>query len=95
MAILSEVHATQAFFLSGAFKKVFPDRLLVVEHSFGNAFYCHDVDFEPISSDDLVKLEKLMREWIKNDKPIEFEEWDKKRLIEKLYKYNSKSKSRR
>jgi len=92
MAILSEVHATQAFFLSGAFKKVFPDRLLVVEHSFGNAFYCHDVNFEPISSDDLIKLEKLMREWIRNDKPIEFEAWDKQRLIEKLYKYNSKSK---
>lgn len=92
MAILSEVHATLAFFLSGAFKKVFPDRLLVVEHSFGNSFFCHDVNFEPISVDDLVKLEKLMRDWIKNDKPIVFDEWPKERFIEKLYKYNSKSK---
>lgn len=92
MAILSEVHATLAFFLSGAFKKVFPDRLLVVEHSFGDAFYCHDVDFEPISEDNLVKLEKLMREWIENDKPLIFDEWTKQKFIEKLYKYNSQSK---
>ena len=92
MAILSEVNATLAFFLSGAFKKVFPDRLLVVEHSFGDAFYCHDVDFEPISDDDLIKLENLMQEWINNDKAIEFEDWDKQRFIEKLYRYNSKSK---
>ena len=92
MAILSEVHATLAFFLSGAFKKVFPDKLLVIEHSFGNSFFCHDVNFEPISADDLEKLEKLMTEWIDNDKPIVFDNWSKQRFIEKLYKYNSKSK---
>ena len=92
MAILSEVHATLAFFLSGAFKKIFPDNLLVIEHSFGDAFFCHDVDYEPISADDLIKLEKLMNEWINSDKPVEFERWDKNRFIEKLYKYNSKSK---
>jgi uridine kinase len=92
MAILSNVHATLAFFLSGAFKKVFPDRLLVIEHSFGNSFFCHDVNFEPISVDDLEKLEKLMAEWINNDKPLVFDEWPKQKFIEKLYKYNSKSK---
>ena len=92
MAILSSVHATQAFFLSGAFKKVFPDRLLVIEHSFGDSFFCHDVNFEPISSEDLHKLEKLMREWIDSDIPIVFTNWTKQHFIEKLYKFNSKSK---
>jgi len=92
MAILSDVHATLAFFLSGAFKKVFPDKLLVIEHSFGNSFFCHDVNFEPVSEEDLDKLEKLMTEWINSDKPLVFDEWPKQKFIEKLFKYNSKSK---
>jgi len=92
MAILSEKHITLTFFLSGAFKKVFPDKLLVIEHSFGNSFYCHDVNFEPLSVDELDKLEKLMLEWINNDKPIAFENWPKTKFIEKLYRYNSQSK---
>ena len=92
MAILSSVHATQAFFLSGAFKKVFPDRLLVIEHSFGDSFFCHDVNFNPISTEELQKLEKLMREWITNDKPLTFESWSKQKFIEKLFKFNSHSK---
>ncbi len=92
MAILSSIHATQAFFLSGAFKKVFPDRLLVIEHSFGDSFFCHDVDFEPITGEDLKKLEHLMREWIDGDEPITFETRTKQRFIEKLHKYNSHSK---
>jgi len=92
MAILSSIHATQAFFLSGAFKKVFPNKLLVIEHSFGDSFFCHDVNFDPISVEELHKLEKLMREWIDSDVPIEFENWDKDYFIEKLYKFNSHSK---
>lgn len=92
MAILSSIHATQAFFLSGAFKKVFPDKLLVIEHSFGDSFFCHDVNFEPISTEELHKLEKLMREWIDSEIPIVFTEWTQKHFIEKLYKFNSKSK---
>ncbi len=92
MAILSSIQATQAFFLSGAFKKVFPDKLLVIEHSFGDAFFCHDVNFEPISIDELQKLEKLMREWIKSDEPLIFETWTKHKFIEKLHKFNSHSK---
>ena len=92
MAILSSVHATQAFFLSGAFKKVFPDRLLVIEHSFGDSFFCHDVNFDPISTEELKKLENLMREWINSDKPLTFESWSKEKFTEKLYKFNSHSK---
>ncbi len=92
MAILSSVHATQAFFLSGTFKKVFPDRLLVIEHSFGDSFFCHDVNFNPISTEELQKLEKLMREWITSDHPLTFESWPKQKFIEKLYKFNSHSK---
>ncbi|MEE8340793.1 MAG: nucleoside kinase [Candidatus Neomarinimicrobiota bacterium] len=92
MAILSSIHATQAFLLSGAFKKVFPDRLLVIEHSFGNAFFCHDVNFDPISVEELQKLEDLMMKWIKSDEPITFEFWPKQKFIEKLYKFNSHSK---
>ena len=92
MAILSSVHATQAFFLSGAFKKVFPERLLVIEHSFGDSFFCHDVNFDPISTEDLHKLEKLMREWVDSDEPLTFESWPKPKFIEKLHKFNSHSK---
>jgi len=92
MAILSERHATLTFFLSGAFKKVFLDRLLVIEHSFGNSFYCHDVDFTPISAMELANLESLMKKWINNDMPIIIENWPKTKFIEKLYRYNSKSK---
>ena len=92
MAILSSIHATQAFLLSGAFKKVFPDRLLVIEHSFGDAFFCHDVNFDPISAEELHKLEKLMFDWIKSSEPIIFQMWPKQKFIEKLYKFNSHSK---
>ncbi|NHZ87351.1 MAG: nucleoside kinase [Planctomycetia bacterium] len=92
MAIFSSIHATQAFLLSGAFKKVFPNRLLVVEHSFGNAFFCHDVNFDPISVEELQKLENLMFDWIKSKTPITFELWPKQKFIEKLYKFNSHSK---
>ncbi|NHZ86472.1 MAG: hypothetical protein GWP19_11420 [Planctomycetia bacterium] len=91
MAIFSSIHATQAFLLSGAFKKVFPNRLLVIEHSFGNAFFCHDVNFDPISVEELQKLENLMIDWIKSKTPITFELWPKQKFIEKLYKFNSHS----
>ncbi|MEE8342042.1 MAG: hypothetical protein V3R52_08100, partial [Candidatus Neomarinimicrobiota bacterium] len=92
MAILSSVHATQAFLLSGAFKKVFPDRLLVIEHSFGDSFFCHDVNFDPISAEELQKLENLMNDWINSSEPITFQMWPKQKFIEKLYKFNSHSK---
>ncbi len=92
MAIFSSIHATQAFLLSGAFKRVFPNRLLVIEHSFGNAFFCHDVNFDPISVEELQKLENLMFDWIKSKTPITFELWPKQKFIEKLYKFNSHSK---
>jgi uridine kinase len=60
------------FLLSAAFKKLYPDAILEVDHSMtSGAYYCQVMGRDPLTSADLISIEKLMKEWIQLDIPIQ------------------------
>ncbi|NQT96562.1 MAG: nucleoside kinase [Candidatus Marinimicrobia bacterium] len=89
---LSENQATLAFLLPSAFKELFAPRMLVIEHSFVDGYFCHEANWEKISRTEIKQLEKYMREWLWDQEQITFETWSRDRMIEELYRINSVSK---
>ena len=61
---------TVLFLLSKAFNELFQPRLIVIEHSFGDGLFCHAVNWEKISEDEIQRLEKQLIDWISNPTPI-------------------------
>ena len=84
--------ATLAFLLSQAFKELYTPRMLVIEHSFGDGFFCHEAQWETITEEEVKTLEGLMRKWLNNKTPIRLEHLSKTKVIEEFYKSNSYSK---
>ena len=89
---LSENQATLAFLLPSAFKELFSPRMLVIEHSFVDGYFCHEANWEKITRTEIKQLEKYMRKWLWGQEPITFETWSRDRMIEELYRINSVSK---
>ncbi len=89
---LNENSATLGFLLTSIFKDLFAPRMLVIEHSFADGFFCHEASWEPISESDIARLEKTMREWLWSDLEIQFEYWTKNKLMDELENINSNSK---
>ncbi len=89
---LLENQATLAFLLPSAFKELFAPRLLVIEHSFVDGYYCHEANWEPISESEIVQLEKYIREWLWDDEPIRFGTWPKSKLLDEMARIKSASK---
>ncbi len=88
---LSENQATLAFLLPSAFKELFAPRMLVIEHSFADGYFCHQANGDPISETEIQQLEEFLRNWLWDDEPFKCSEWPRDRLIEELYKINSTS----
>ncbi len=69
-------HTTTAQTLARAVKALYPTAKLAIGPTVDHGFY-YDIDFEePISSDDLPKIEKKMREIIAEDNPVQRELWN-------------------
>jgi len=59
------------FLLEVAFLELFPEWSLTIDHSVSSgAYYCHVPEKEPFDSDDLEKLESVMREITNADEPL-------------------------
>jgi len=89
---LNEIQATLGFLLPCAFKELFAPRMLVIEHSFVDGYFCHEANHEEVTAAEIKQLEKHIRNWLWDDSPITFSSWPKDKLIEELYKMNSVSK---
>ncbi len=50
-----------SFLLSAVTDEYFPERELVIEHSFVDGFYCRFSDHQPVRKNDLNKLSKIMK----------------------------------
>ncbi|MDX1924138.1 MAG: threonine--tRNA ligase [Rickettsiaceae bacterium] len=70
-----------AHILAEAIKELYPLAQITIGPSIENGFY-YDISYEkPISSDDLYKIEKKMREIIAKNEPFIREEWDRNEAI--------------
>jgi uridine kinase len=59
------------FLLATAFEELFPDARLTVDHSIASGgYYCEVREHEPFTEDDMVRLEKRMRELVDADLPF-------------------------
>ena len=58
---LAANQASLSFLLSSACRELFPDRMLVIEHSFGDSYFCHDARWEPYTEMELESL--VMKRW--------------------------------
>lgn len=83
---------TVLFLLSKAFYELFHPHQIVIEHSFGDGFFCHEANWEKMSGKNIKELEVQLINWIKNTTPIEFESRSKHRVQKDLEKMNSQSK---
>jgi len=83
---------TVLFLLSKAFNELFHPYQIVIEHSFGDGYFCHEANWEKLSRKDIHELEVVLNDWIKDAKPIEFESRPINRVQEDLENMNSLSK---
>lgn len=88
----AEKQATLAFLLSKAFKEVVGDRFLVIEHSFGDGYFCHDAHGETFTPEEIQMLQETMESYIHNNEPIVFATKSKSDILEHFYATNSHSK---
>ncbi len=90
---LAANQASLGFILSIAFRKVFPQRVLVIEHSFGDGYFCHDNEWKPFSHSSLVRLTTEMRAIIESPNPIRLTEKQRDWVIQEFKKLKSVSKT--
>ncbi len=70
-----------AHILAEAIKELYPDAQITIGPSIENGFY-YDISYkESLSSSDLEKIEKKMREITSRDEPFIREEWDREEAI--------------
>lgn len=86
------VQNTILFLLSKAFNELFQPRQIVIEHSFGDGLFCHSVNWEKISNDELNRLEEQLINWIDNPVEIVLDSQPRKNVQLDLQNLNSLSK---
>ncbi len=60
------------FLLETAFEELFPEAILTVDHSVtSGGYYCQVGGRQPLSEEELIRLESRMREWVERDLPFE------------------------
>ncbi len=60
------------FLLEAAFEELFPEAILTVDHSVtSGGYYCQVGGRQPLSEEELIRLESRMREWVERDLPFE------------------------
>ncbi len=84
--------ATLGFFLAKAFKELLDPRQLVIEHSFGDGFFCHEAHWKPISEREIRLLQHTMEAWIDNIEPIRFTDKPREEALEFFKRNHSLSK---
>jgi len=90
---LGSNHATLSFLLTIAFREIFKNRELIIEHSFGSGYFCHDNDWRPFEENELNHLKRKIDELIDSAIPLKLEEIERGKLIEHFKNLNSISKT--
>ncbi len=79
---------TVLFLLSKGFNEIFHPRQIVIEHSFGDGYFCHAANWENISEDELHRLEMQLTDWLNDSVEIVLESLPKEKVrldLEKIY----------
>jgi len=66
---LNEKRAVQSFLLCAAYESLFSGSL-IIEHSFGDSFYCYDSTGRPVTADDCEVLTKVINRDIDDKFPV-------------------------
>jgi uridine kinase len=83
------------FLLEAAFDELFPEAILKVDHSVSSGgFYCEVTGREPLSMDELTRLEGRMQEMVRQDLPFERKVIPLKEAIEHFQKSGQLEKVR-
>lgn len=90
---LSARQATLTFLLSAAFRQIFKNTRLIVEHSFTDGYFCHREDWKPISHRNTQNIEKIIRDWLHDPEPIISTHMSKTEILEIFSKQNLINKS--
>ncbi|MEE8436789.1 MAG: nucleoside kinase, partial [Candidatus Neomarinimicrobiota bacterium] len=85
--------ASLSFLLTIAFKEVFKNRELIIEHSFGSGYFCHDNDWKSFTAEELNDLKHEMENLIGNDIPLKLEEMAREQLKQHFINLKSVSKT--
>lgn len=86
------VKATLTLVLSKAFKETVQDRLLVVEHSYGDGYFCHDASWKPLSLNLVKRVEYAMRQWLSGPETVVLERKPRQEVIDLFTRIGSESK---
>lgn len=90
---LAANQASLGFILSIAFRKIFPERMLVIEHSFGDGYFCHDNEWMPFSKGELNILTREINSILNNPEPIRLTKRPREWVVREFKKLHSVSKS--
>lgn len=85
--------AALSFLLTIAFRQVFKNRELIIEHSFGSGYFCHDNDWKSFSAEELNALKHKLKNLIGSNIPLKFEEMPREQLKQHFINLNSVSKT--
>jgi len=83
---------TLVFLLTKAFNNLLYPRQIVIEHSYGNGYFCHSAKWEVLSDDEIQKVETQLFEWLDSETPILLESRSRERVWQDLVNMNSLSK---
>ncbi len=86
------VKATLTLVLSKAFKETIHDRLLVIEHSYGDGYFCHDASWKSLSLNQIKQVEYAMRRWLSGSESIVLERKPRQEVINLFTQIGSESK---
>ncbi|KAJ5075183.1 phosphoribulokinase family protein-related protein [Anaeramoeba ignava] len=86
-------NAAYSFLLVCAYGELFPERDLVVAHSFGDGYFCHDYDESfAITQEMIDKLKAKMKEFIDSDDELECSSMERETLVKYFQKKNFEEK---
>ena len=67
------IHATQAFLLSIAARRILGSGNLIIEHSFANGLFCRMDDYRAITLEEIQALKQLMQDWLNSEENFIFD----------------------
>lgn len=87
-----EKQATLAFLLSAAANELFPERILSIEHSLSDGYYCHFEKKGKISSEDVGRLYEKIADYLQGEEKIRLEKLPKSQLTAHFISQKRKDK---
>ena len=87
-----EDQTTLAFLLSAASQELFPGRILFIEHSLSDGYYCHFGKEDIVKKEEIKVISEKMGQYLLNKTEIKFEETPREKLLHRFSSQNRMDK---